>query len=426
MRSVWMILLCALAISLAAGDWPSWRGPNANGATDEKNFPIAWSATSNVVWRLELPERGNSSPIVWKDRVFVTQAIGKKRALLCVDRRNGKLLWESGPVYEAPEMTIEEHNPYCAASPVTDGKRVIAFFGSAGLFAFDFEGRELWRAELGSITHRFGTASSPVLADNLCIVYVGPGDRHEMVAVDKRSGKIAWRAPGVAPSADEAAKVQTNGPPSGSWSTPLVIDNRGHREVIMPFAFRMGGYDLKDGKQHWQSAGLGLQTYVMPHWVDGMLIAMSGTTAIALRPPEGQGTEPGIVWKETKGKFRFGSGVAAGKHLYFLAENGFAECWEKSTGKVLWQERLQGPGAKKTTWSSLSMAGNMIYAPNQSGDVFVFAAEPTFRIVSTNSVAEPTNASLAFANGNVIMRTDKALWRFGAPRLQNKNPGEPL
>ena len=238
-----------------------------------------------------------------------------------------------------------------------------------------------------------------------------------MVALDKRPGKSAWRAPGVPPSADEAAKVQTNGPPSGSWSTPLAIAHNNRREVVMAFAFRLGAYDLENGALRWQTPGLGLQTYVTPLWTDGMLIAMSGTSAIALRPPANTtDAEPEAVWKDTRGKFRFGSGISAGKHLYYLAENGLAECWEKSTGTILWQERLQGPGAKKTTWSSLSMSGNVIYAPNQSGDVFVFAAEPVFRVVSTNSIAEPTNASLALANGNVLMRTDRALWCFGTDR----------
>jgi outer membrane protein assembly factor BamB len=133
----------------------------------------------------------------------------------------------------------------------------------------------------------------------------------------------------------------------------------------------------------------------------------------AIRPPMVPGGEAEAVWMQPKGKFRFGSGIATEKHLYYLSENGLAECWEKNTGKVLWQERLQGPGKKTTSWSSLLTAAKMIYAPNQSGDVFVFAADPSFRVVSTNSVDEPTNASLALAGGNVLIRTDKALWCFG-------------
>jgi outer membrane protein assembly factor BamB len=233
-----------------------------------------------------------------------------------------------------------------------------------------------------------------------------------MVAVKKRTGKIAWRTPALRPSAEEAAKITTNSPPNGSWSTPVVIENHGRREVVMAFAFRFGGYDFKTGNLLWESGGLGLQTYVTPLWTDGLLLPMSGATTLAVRPPTGKQTEPEIAWKQERGKFRFGSGVATDKHLFYLAENGLAECWEKATGKVLWQERLQGPGKKATTWSSLSMAGKNIYAPNQSGDVFVFAADPNFQILSTNSVAEATNASLALSQGAVIMRTDQSLWCF--------------
>ena len=405
----WLSAALLLAINVGAENWPNWRGPNANGATSEKNLPTDWSATNNVGWRVELPEPGNSSPIIWKDRVFVTQAIGKQRAVICVDRRSGKELWRGGPVYDLPEKTMKDSNPYCAPSPVTDGQRVIAFFGSAGVYCFDFRGREIWRSDLGKIDHPFGVASSPLLAGDVGIVYVGPGNTNQLVALNKRTGKVAWRAPALEASAEQAAKFQTNGPPMGSWSTPVAIEYGPHKEVVMAFAHRFGGYNLRTGKLAWEHGGLGLQTYVNPLWIDGMIIPISGTTATAFRPPNE------VVWTQPRGKFRFGNGVAAGKHLFYLAENGLAECWEKDTGKVLWQERLQGPGKKTTTWSSLSMAGDKIYAPNQSGDVFVFAAQPTFKVFSTNSVAEPTNASLALGQGCVVMRTDKALWCFKQP-----------
>jgi outer membrane protein assembly factor BamB len=411
-----ILLLCgAISGFCKQQDWPQWRGPNLNGATGDEGAPISWSATNNVVWRVALPEAGNSSPIVWKDRVFVTQAIGKRRALMCVDRNTGALLWTAGPTYDLPEPTMTESNPYCAASPVTDGKRVIAHFGSAGLYCYNFSGRELWRVDLGRIEHPFGPASSPCLDGDRCFVFVGPGESANefMAAVDARTGKILWRTPALQPNAQEMSKVSSNGPPIGTWSTPLVIDAAGRKQLVIPFDFRFGGYDVKSGKLVWESAGLGLQTYVTPLWTDGMLIPMSGSATLAVRPPARQGGEVETVWTQTKSKFRFGSGVATERHLFYLSENGFAECWEKETGKVLWQERLQGPGKKTTSWSSLSKAADKIYAPNQSGDVFVFAADPAFKILSTNSVAEPTNASLAIARGNVIMRTDRALWCFG-------------
>src|SRR5205085_4188078 len=127
-RAVLLIYYSAFCVCLLGSDWPNWRGPFSDGATAAGDYAVSFDRTNNVVWRVELPERGNSSPIVWKDRIFVTQAVGKRRTVICVDRRGGKILWQSGPTYELPETTMQESNPYCAASPVTDGKRVIAFF----------------------------------------------------------------------------------------------------------------------------------------------------------------------------------------------------------------------------------------------------------------------------------------------------------
>ncbi len=407
-------LLLIFPLVAAASDWPNWRGPSGDGSTGETNLPTSWAQTNNVLWRVSLPEPGNSSPIIWHDKVFLTQAAGNRRTVLCLDRGSGTVLWQAGPTYDLPEETMKESNPYCSASPVTDGDRVIAFFGSAGLYCFDFKGEQLWHTDTGKISHMFGTASSPCLSGDLCFIYVGPGDKQSIVAVNKHSGKIEWRSNALSPAADEAATISTNGPPVGSWSTPMVIDNGSHRELIMSFAFRFGGYDTATGKLLWQHGGLGLQTYVTPLFTDGMLVTMSGTTSLAVRPPKTTNGKPELVWTQEKGKFRFGSGVATDRHLYYLSENGLAECWEKSTGKVLWQERLRGPGKKTSSWSSLSKAGDFIYAPNQSGDVFVFAAEPEFRIISTNSISEPTNASLALGQNSIVMRTDKAVWCFSA------------
>src|SRR5687768_9728746 len=158
-------ILATLGIPLTglAAHWPGWRG-DGSGVSPEKNLPIQWGPTENVKWRVDLPERGNSSPIVWGDWVFVTQAVtaGNRRTLMCFQRTDGKLLWQSGVSYPEREST-QRDNPFCSATPVTDGERIIAFFGSAGLFCYDFEGKELWRRELGKMNHMFGNAASPVL-----------------------------------------------------------------------------------------------------------------------------------------------------------------------------------------------------------------------------------------------------------------------
>jgi outer membrane protein assembly factor BamB len=206
------VLLSGSICSAAATPWPAWRGPSGSGISDDKNLPLQWNDRDNVRWRIPLPGPGNSTPIVWGHRVFLTQAVGNRRTLICFDRADGKLLWQSGVTYTQDEPT-HRSNPYCAASPVTDGERVIAFFGSAGLFCYDLEGKELWRRDLGKISHMGGSGSSPILHRNACIINFGPGENAALIAVDKHSGVTLWRAdmPGSATEHAPATSRQTDG-----------------------------------------------------------------------------------------------------------------------------------------------------------------------------------------------------------------------
>lgn len=174
-----------------AENWPNWRGPQLTGVSSESDLPIKWTKTDNVRWRVDLPGPGNSSPIVWKDRVFVSQAVEaeKRRTLMCFDRSNGELLWQSGVTYEGEEPT-NETNPYCAGTPATDGERIYVCFGSPGVYAYDFDGNELWHADLGKLSHVFGTAVSIVLYGDLCVLNYGPGEGTRIVTLDKQSGDI--------------------------------------------------------------------------------------------------------------------------------------------------------------------------------------------------------------------------------------------
>jgi hypothetical protein len=198
-----VVLLSSIALSQA--NWPSWRGPDGTGVTSAKNLPEKWSAKENVKWRVDLPERGNGSPIVWGDRVFVSQAISgeKRRTLMCFNRADGKMLWQSGVTYTGDEQT-QRDNPYCSATPVTDGERVIVSFGSAGLYCYDFAGKEIWHREFGKMTHIFGNGSSPVLAGKACIFNFGPDEKARLIAVDKTNGNTIWE---VDPPKVDAAEL---------------------------------------------------------------------------------------------------------------------------------------------------------------------------------------------------------------------------
>src|SRR5262249_44049671 len=174
-------------------DVPGWRAPTVGRRCTEMDLPRTRSPTENVRWKVRLPDEGNSTPIVWRDRIFLTQATqrGTHRALLCLDRSNGKELWKAEIEYKEKEPT-HGTNPFCSASPVTDGERVLVSHGSAGLFCYDFNGKELWRKDVGKMIHIWGNASSPILYNDLAILWVGPGDRQVLLAVNKHSGKTVW------------------------------------------------------------------------------------------------------------------------------------------------------------------------------------------------------------------------------------------
>ena len=199
-----LLTLTGMAPQAAVDNWPAWRGPDGNGVAVSTNLPVRWSATENVRWRANLPEWGNSSPIVWDNRVFVTQPLESehRRLLLCFDRETGKQLWQADVTYTEWEPT-QPNNSYCTATPATDGERVIAWFSSAGLYRYDFSGNELWHRDLGRINHMHGSASSPVLSGELCVVFVGPGSNSKLVAVNKRTGQTVWEVAAPKPGPDE-------------------------------------------------------------------------------------------------------------------------------------------------------------------------------------------------------------------------------
>jgi outer membrane protein assembly factor BamB len=177
--SLLILISASIAWSAQAKNWPAWRGPDGTGVSTDKDLPVKWSTNENVRWHVDLPGPGNSSPIVWGKRVFLTQSTDKdhRRTVICFDRESGKLLWQSGVTYSEEEPT-QESNPYCSGTPATDGERVYACFGSAGIFAYDFAAKKVWHRDLGKLNHMFGNAISPVLCGDICVVNFGRMKRH--------------------------------------------------------------------------------------------------------------------------------------------------------------------------------------------------------------------------------------------------------
>ena len=422
------LLVPALAFLSSTGfaaNWPAWRGPGGSGVTGEATLPRTWNATENVRWKVALPEPGNSTPIVWGDRVFVTQAVGAQRLVIAFDRKDGRQLWQAGPSYAEKEPS-HQTNPMCSASPVTDGERVIAWFGSAGLYAFDFAGKELWHADLGKVDHEWGYASSPVLHGGLCILANGAGSHWWLAAFDKRTGKPAWRV--EAPPVD--AKERTDGFAGksdgmvGSWSTPIIVKAGGRDELVMTWAEKMIAYDPATGRELWRAAGMNPLIYTSPIFGEGVVIGSGGFggTTIAVKPGgAGDVTATHRLWQKPRDKQRIGSGVISGGYFYVLNTPGTAQCIKLGTGEQVWEERLEGATGKSQSWSSMVLSGELIYVTNQGGDTIVLKASPTFEKVAVNPLGDGlTNSSITVSNGDIFIRTQKHLWCIGAAKTAAK------
>lgn len=411
--------LLASASAPGADSWPAWRGdPAGSGVTPSSALPLEWGKDKNVRWRVELPEAGNSTPIVHGGRVFVTQPVspGKWRGLMCFDLADGKLLWKNGVVYEKPETT-HNTNPYCSPSPATDGAIVVAAYGSAGVAAYDFEGRQLWHRDLGPVAHPWGCSSSPVLHGDLAIVYHGPGDGAALHALDKRTGATVWRweEPEWATSPRTDGFVGKDDGVVGAFSTPILVKSGGRDELVMSFPVEIKAFDPRTGEVLWSCGGLNPLVYCSPVAGDGIVLAMGGYygNSVAVKTGgSGDVTATHRLWRKERHNGGIGTGVVKGGRCYYQTGGGVALCLDLKTGEELWEARL--PGAGKS-WGSFLLAGDLVYALSQAGDTVVFKADPgKLEVVAQSDLGEHTNSSPVPAGDALLIRTHEALWCLGA------------
>ncbi len=414
-RTLLLLSLLLPCLPAAAENWPMWRGAQGDGTSTESHLPEKWSQTENVAWKVPLPDRGNSTPVVWGDKVLITQAIEKegKRLLLCFDKKTGKQLWDAGTIYKEPELT-HATNPYAAASPATDGERIIVFFASAGLFCYDMNGKELWkRTDLGKQHHIWGNGTSPVLAGDRVFLNFGPGEKTTLYGFDKKTGKTLWQHDEPGGASGEAGNKTW----LGSWADPLFRNVGSREELLMAYPGRACAFDPASGKELWTCEGMTKLVYNSPLYAEGMAIVMGGYggAAMAIKTGgSGDVTATHRVWHLPKVQQRIGSGVIHEGHHYILTDGGILECRNVKTGTLVYQERLKGPGPTAANWSSLVLsADGKCYAANQGGDCFVFKASPTFQLLATNSLGERIIGSIAISDGHLFIRGYKNLWCIG-------------
>jgi len=394
---------CLLAYEprILADNWPAWRGPSGQGLCEETDLPLNWSATERVRWKLPLPGPGNSTPVVWEGKLFLTQATagGARRWTWCVDTKNGKVLWKKSVPYSGSEPT-HATNPFCSASPVTDGERVIVSHGSAGLFCYDLSGEELWRRDLGEFRHIWGNANTPVISGDSCYINCGPGVRTQLLCLDKKTGKETWKV--AVPGGHEGNGGRENW--TGSWSTPLVLGDR----LLVSYPGRLVAFEAGSGKELWSCAGLGKLVYTSPLAREGVAVSMSGFMGppLAVRlGGKGEVTESRRLWRQERAQQRIGSGVIHEGHIYILNDPGVLECIRLKTGESIWKNRL---AAK--SWSSVVLSGDRLYTADDGGSCFVVQASPSFKVLARNELGERIRASIAVSNGALFIRSYQHLW----------------
>ena len=393
--------------------WSRWRGPSGQGVVEGGKYPDTWSETANVIWKTKVPGRGHSSPIIWADRIFLTSAPedGTKRSVLCFRRSDGTLLWQTA----VPDVTAEKlyaKNSYASSSVSTDGQRVYAYFGSAGLAAFDFNGKLVWHAPLGTIILYHGPGGSPLLYKDRLILYQDQRlmDRRVetppgfIVAIDKATGRELWRQ---------------NRDPQPGWGTPIAITVGDRTEIVVSGSRRIDAYDPDTGKVYWSCTGNTVEVVPTPVVAHGMVFACSGRAGptIAVRPGgTGDVTNTHVVWSTPRGSSFVPSPLVLGEYLYTVNDMvSVVSCHNARTGELVGQLRLGEPQREGFSASPVAVGGK-IYFTNDEGDTFVLSPAPDFTLLHVNRLGERTLASPALVDGRWYFRTQDHLICVGAAK----------
>ena len=413
-------LACGLAPAPAGAqkrpsDWPQFRGLGARGQSGDRNLPVTVSVEKNLLWKADLPGSGTSSPIVVGPRVFVTCYSGfgepgdsarvmtrLQLHVVCLGRDDGKVLWTRPIKPDLPEQSrIRENHGYASGTPAADAERLYVSFGRSGVLAFDHAGKELWRAKIGTKTHGWGSAASPVVAGETVLVNACV-ESGSLIALDRKTGKELWRRGGM----------------KESWNTPILAEAPGGKtEVVVAIFGKVLGIDPADGEPLW-SCATDIRWYMVPTLVagNGVVYAIGGKTgggALAVRlGGRGDVTASRRIWTAKKGS-NVPSPILHDGHLYWVNErSGTLFCAEAATGRIVYEKRLERAGG---FYASPVMGDGKIYYLSRGGRMFVVAAKPTFECLAVNDPPERGryDATPALAGGRILIRTHRSLYCFG-------------
>jgi outer membrane protein assembly factor BamB len=395
--SCFFVLIASIA---AAGEWPTWRGPNADGSVTDQAIPKTWSATKNVAWKVPVSGIGHSSPIVANGKVFLTTCIDMERCVVCVDALSGKKLWQT-PVQAADIEKMHKNNTPASSTPVTDGKHVWATFltGNAITVAcLNDAGKIVWTKSFDGFTSPHGFCGSPILdGDRLIVNGDSDGDAF-IAALDKNTGKPIWRTP------------RPNKTRSFSVPVLLTIDNK--KQLVLAGSKSITAYEPTTGEQIWVADSATDKFVATVVYADGLVLATgtSPVSTLAAIRPDGKGniTKSHVAWSTNKGAAYVPSPVAVGKNVFVQSDDGRAFYLEAATGKIIWQERL----GKKHHASPLLING-LIHSLDEDGTMYVIRPSEKYDLLEKNAIGEECHATPAVADGKLYIRSTQHLWCIG-------------
>ncbi|MBX9789537.1 MAG: PQQ-like beta-propeller repeat protein [Pirellulales bacterium] len=390
--------------SVRAEYWPGWRGPRGDGTSLETGLPTAWdgAAGDSVAWKIEVPGRGHSSPIVFADQIFLATALEdhEERALCSFDRRTGKLLWQH-VVLKTPLEGKHELNSYASSTPATDGQRVYVAFldrDQMAVAAYDFAGQQQWLVRPGGFSSKHGFCSCPVVFEELVIVNGDHDGDSYLVALDRRTGETVWKV---------SRENHTR-----SYCTPIIREIDGRTHLILSGDQCVASYDPRTGQRHWIIDGPTEQfvaSIVDGHGLLFMTCGFPEHHILAIRP-DGRGniTDTHIAWRETKGAAYVPSPIAVGDYFLVVSDGGVASCLEAVSGHRVWMQRLG------THYSASPVTANgLAYFTSDDGVTQVIRPAGKFELVAENQLGEQCFASPAVSGGQIIFRGEKHLIAVG-------------
>lgn len=398
-----MALALLATISLAAEDWPQFRGPDGEGHSTETGLPLQWSESQNIRWKTPVTGRGWSSPVVANGRVWLTTSVERQgRAslrVLAYDVQSGKEV-VNAEVFSLPNAVLKnEKNSLASPTPILEGERVYVHFGADGTAALSTDGKIVWKITL-PYDSMHGNGGSPTLYRDLLIVNCDGSDDAYVVALDKNTGKIRW-------------KTQRRRPFDQSYTTPLVIQVDGRDQVVSIGAYRAAAYDPQTGREIWRvSYGDGFSNVPRPVFSHGLVFIGTGfqePSMLAVRPTgTGDVTNTHVAYTIERGAPFTPSPLIVGDEFYMVSDIGVASCLDVKTGKIHWQQRVPGNYS-----ASPVFADNRIYFLSEEGVATVIAPGKEFRRLAVNTLDGTTFASIAVSQGTFFIRSDSHLYRIG-------------